>query len=49
MLPGDIDFVCCLGVLFTELSGVAPNADVFSGVLHYYKCAYLLDVRLCSG
>ena len=32
-LPGDVDFVCCAGLLFTELSRVTPNADAFSGVL----------------
>ena len=32
-LPREVDFVCCPGLLFTELSRVTPNADAFSGVL----------------
>ena len=29
-LPGDVDFVWCAGLLFTELSTVTPNVDGFS-------------------
>ena len=31
--PLNSDFVCCPGLLFTELCRVTPNADAFSGVL----------------
>ena len=54
MLPGNVVFVCCLGLHFTELSRVtpntdivSPNTDVFSGVLQYmYKlflCHFTVD------
>ena len=32
-LPGDTVFVCSMGLLYTELYRVAPNAEGFSGVL----------------
>ena len=32
-LPGNVDFICCASLLFTEVSRVTQNMDKFSGML----------------